>query len=251
MRCSCFLLALGLLACDDENLTLRGAAGAAGVDGGNDAGLSSVGGSQGGGVGGSSGSSASTAGASSLPLVADNGIAIPRLEDQPAEPCGELEVVVVPCDPEQCPGVTCDCGDRTLQFLAECTLDRCISSVSCAAACASPETEDPTVAAFNCLVSGTCEEDVDCGFNSLCVKSPGNASGQCSGSGACYDDGDCLGGACAVIVDGSGSCTTGGEGSHCNIDEHCLDGNVCKLTEGLHVGACIPGEHAEDSATPF
>lgn len=252
------LLGASLLGCDDSPLTLGGAAGALGGVGGDDAGVNSAGGATGGGTAGTpgsagvtAGSNAGSAGMDSLPLVAANGVPIPRLEAQPAEPCGVLEIVTVPCDSDECHAVECDCGDRTVPFIGDCILGHCLSSLSCDAVCASPA-PDPMATASACLVFGTCADDTDCDpNNSRCVKAPGYARGQCGDGRLCYEPADCLSNSCAVIVDGSGMCTTGAMGAHCNIDAHCAPDNVCQLTEGLHVGQCVRGENAEDSATPF
>lgn len=249
------LLSLILWGCDHPTLTPLGAAGTVGEDGGDaTSGAGGDVGTSGAGVPGSAGEASSaqggSAGSDSLPLVAANGVPIPRLEAQPAEPCGALEVVTAPCGSGGCHAVECDCGDRTLQFIDDCVLEQCLSSVSCDAVCASPDA-DPTATVNICLFSGTCAEDTDCGLNSRCVKSPGHALGQCGIGRLCYEAADCLNNSCAVIVDGTGSCTTGAQGAHCNIDAHCAPDNVCQLTEGLHVGQCVRGENAEDSATPF
>jgi len=72
-------------------------------------------------------------------------------------------------------------------------------------------------------------------------------SASCSevnSAGTCDMDTDCAAPflACVQLADCSRWCTTGGDADHCNTDEHCLDGRVCRILPQQLAGSCMePG----------
>ena len=159
-----------------------------------------------------------------------------------------------------------DCGGARL-VIDGCRgiIDKCVTGISCSAACAMGPNALTNV--IDCLYKDPsasiplCKSDADC-KQSKCLVPPNAAGGKCvTGLPAspCLADADCqphvgFGSfvppdpACVVTPAGLGFCgNLGLEGQACNTDRQCSSGNRCVIPPGAFAGACYAG--ANNSAT--
>jgi hypothetical protein len=219
------------------------------------------------------------AGGTPPPRLAANGVPIPT----PAlanDSCAFLEIETVACTMDsECQPVSCNCGGTPVVFdkcwnncIIGC-MGKCITGVSCAAACA---TTTPSQRVLACLTSNpSCKSDADCKQTSVpykCLVPPSSAGGECvtgEPGAPCLADADCKSQTCIVTREGLGVCGGAYGGGQCNTDEQCpvfasiVDGGVvvdggpvdgggvgiCAIAAGAFVGGCTPGTQRLPCAT--
>lgn len=193
--------------------------------------------------GGESGGGA-VSGAEEPPRVASNSVPIPGFDTVTPEPCGAFDVEIAQCSSGQsgqCKSASCSCEDRVISYSGACIEGRCLTSISCAAACAAAASSNaPYQVDVLCAYHGTCVQDADCD-NGRCVRAPGQERGACWPDTYCYEDADCAEGACVVRADHSATCADGSIGAACNLDAQCASPGRCLLEDGAFAGLCSDG----------